>query len=665
MLTKRIKFYQMRKKYLGLLFTLFFTAFTSAQIVINEFDTDTDGIDNLEFIELKTPKAFQSLEGYVVVLFNGSSSGGDKSYLAYDLDGYTTDINGILTIGSNYVSPVPVAFLYPNTMQNGADAVAVYHADASHFPERTLATKTNLIDALVYETDDSKDEVLLGLLGLTQQINEDENNNREVESIQRNADGTYFVGKPTPGKLNDGSGVERIGLALTFSKNEFTEGDTLNLTFTTEKPVEETLEVDFALMNGTFTKKDFSGNTSVHFSVGESSVKVDIVLLDDTIDEGDEVLLVQLADLPSNYVKLDDRVALRVVDNDFSVAAYGTPLAPTYGKVESTQPEKYYASLNGKSAMALREALQDIIANPAVVRAQTYSDIVDILKEADENPANSNEVWVLYREKGMAKLDFQTSSDNTGTWNREHVYPRSRGGFYSIKQDRVSDGSTVYWKTNEDSIRHGNSDAHALRASNSIENSTRGNRDYGEYVGPDGNQGSFKGDVARSIFYMVVRYNGLEVVPGNPPNSTEGKLGDLNLLLQWHRNDPPDDFEMHRNNVIYTWQKNRNPFIDQPELVSYIFGAKKGEVWEQSLAIDQSQQLAYEILPNPTSGEVKIIGSNDQVLHVEVFTITGKKVFFGNVLTNTVFDLRLLPGLYFVKLTTQKGEVTTEKLVVK
>ena len=56
-------------------------------------------------------------------------------------------------------------------------------------------------------------------------------------------------------------------------------------------------------------------------------------------------------------------------------------------------------------------------------------------------------------------------------------------------------------------------------------------------------------------------------------------MGDLKTLLEWNKIDPADDFEMNRNNVIYNWQKNRNPFIDHPELVDYIWGDKYGEIW--------------------------------------------------------------------------------------
>jgi len=90
-----------------------------------------------------------------------------------------------------------------------------------------------------------------------------------------------------------------------------------------------------------------------------------------------------------------------------------------------------------------------------------------------------------------------------------------------------------------------------------------------------------KGDVARMIFYMAVRYEGeigdmvdLEVV-NDPDSSKESKLpvyGDLNDLLRWHIEDPVSEWEINRNQVIFTYQGNRNPFIDDPDLVFLVFG---------------------------------------------------------------------------------------------
>ncbi|MBK7407152.1 MAG: hypothetical protein IPJ40_03140 [Saprospirales bacterium] len=62
-----------------------------------------------------------------------------------------------------------------------------------------------------------------------------------------------------------------------------------------------------------------------------------------------------------------------------------------------------------------------------MVRAQAYADVIDIVKEADQNPENSNQVWLVYLEEGRPKIDIQTTANNTGVWNREHTYPRSRG----------------------------------------------------------------------------------------------------------------------------------------------------------------------------------------------------------------------------------------------
>ena len=183
----------MKKNYtLSLVFTVLFTSFMYSQIVINEIDVDQDGTDNAEFIELLwTPNT--SLDGYIVVLFNGSD---DKSYASYYLDGFTTDANGIFILASNeiYNATTDLAL---STLQNGADAVAVYQEDASSFPNDTEITTDNLIDVVVYDTGQSDDSVLLSGFGETTQYNENINSAKTTESIQRKGDGTYEVKSPT------------------------------------------------------------------------------------------------------------------------------------------------------------------------------------------------------------------------------------------------------------------------------------------------------------------------------------------------------------------------------------------------------------------------------------------------------------------------------------
>jgi len=168
------------KKIIALVTFLLLGQFIVAQIVINELDSDTPSTDMLEFIELKSDTPNFSLDGYIVVLFNGSTNGMDSSYFSLDLTGFTTDVNGLLLIGSNNVSPFPQFLIPTSVIQQGADAVAIYQAPYFDFPDGTLATTTNLIDALVYDSDDPDDNVLMNLLGVTVQINENQNGNKTM-----------------------------------------------------------------------------------------------------------------------------------------------------------------------------------------------------------------------------------------------------------------------------------------------------------------------------------------------------------------------------------------------------------------------------------------------------------------------------------------------------
>lgn len=635
----------------------------SQVLLINELDADTPSIDTHEFIELKSQTPNFSTDDYILVFFNGSSSGGDRSYFIYDLNGLTTDINGLLVIGSANVTPFPQSLMAENVIQNGPDAVGIYQASVDDFPEETLASQTNLIDAMVYGTNDSDATGLLEKLGETLQHN-DSGTNANPKSIQRFVDEmgneTFSSATPTPRRENDGSGIAINAINISVLEIQIDEGDIFDITFTADTNMTSDLNFTISLDNYGFNTSDYTGNTSLTILEGENTTSTTITTTDDNEDEGDEVLKIRFLDLVEPIVANNGDIEIRVVDNDFTVAAWGTPLEPTYGIVESTQPNGYYNSLDGLADAELKQAMQDIIADPNVVRAQTYADVIDILKEADQNPAHSNQVWLVYLEEGRAKLDIQTSSLSTGKWNREHTFPRSRGGFDSIEDDEIADGVDIYWETKADSLRHGNSDVHALRAADGPENSSRNNQFYGEYNGPTNTAGKFKGDVARGVFYMAIRYNGLEIVNGFPEGNV-GQFGDLETLLEWHRNDPPDDFEMNRNNVIYNWQFNRNPFIDQPDMIEYIWGDMVGEAWNQPLSINDETELEVAIHPNPTTGRVYISGLHSNAT-VDVYAIDGKLLKQTQTVEDYV-DLDVASGLYLLKLTSDNQSVI-KKIIV-
>jgi hypothetical protein len=656
------------KKITFLLISLFCTLSSFSQVVINEIDADTPSSDILEFIELKSNTPNFSLNGYVLVFFNGGSTSpysGTLSYFAIDLDGYTTDINGIIHFGNPTVSPTPAGTFPITTIQNGPDAVALYLGNATDFPLNTTALSTNVIDAMAYSNAaTTQPNALMTILGISICTNENQTSLSSTKSIQRKTDGTYEVKTPTPGMNNDGSGVIFNYVTTTTNLTTITEGESLIITATTSSAVTTIpLILSFTLNNGSFNSSDFSGNLNITIPVGATTGTSTISILNDGINEGDEELLINLVAPSVEYNLSNNSIIIRVNDINFTTLPFGTPANPTFGNVTSTAPVGYYASIEGLSGAALKQGLQNIIANPSVVRTHTYGDLAVILKKADQNPANSNQVWLIYTEEPRSKFDYQTGNSIIGKWNREHIYCQSRGGFADATSGTPA-GINVWSPAGPDIIATGHSDAHHIRAVDGQENSSRNNRNYGvDYNGPSGVAGTWNGDVARALFYMGVRYNGLSVVNGNPVENIIGQIGDLATLLQWNHSDPADDFEMNRNNYIYTWQVNRNPFIDYPNLADYIYGANYGQQWFSTLKVNEVTETKIVLYPNPAKDQITIAGITSKS-DISIFSLFGQLLFQTSIMGETNIKLDLTSGIYLCKITSEKNAVI-KKIIIK
>ena len=203
----------------------------------------------------------------------------------------------------------------------------------------------------------------------------------------------------------------------------------------------------------------------------------------------------------------------------------------------------------------------------------SYALLKTILPLSDADPNDPSKMILLYTGRSQGGTIAQNNEPDG--WNREHVWPLSKLG-----------GDT--------GLIAGH-DAHHIRPADVSVNKDRGNLEFGlastiendtyapgssyckissEYFEP---RDEVKGDIARMLFYMAVRYEGdingeedLELVFSAHGASTF-EFGNLALLLEWNRLDPVDDFERNRNNVIYSYQKNRNPFIDYPSLADLIW----------------------------------------------------------------------------------------------
>lgn len=268
----------------------------------------------------------------------------------------------------------------------------------------------------------------------------------------------------------------------------------------------------------------------------------------------------------------------------------------------------YYARVNTSSAGQLRCSLHETIkGHTAYPYSGGTTNTWTILEIADEDPNNPGRILDVYRNRSYVKGSERAGTGTGVTYNREHTWPNSLG-FGSTTGDKGLPYAPY-------------TDTHMLYLSDTTWNADRGNKPYadcalsggcGERVteanagfgggsgvypgnsnwvkGPDGNGGSFqgwdhrKGDLARAVLYMAIRYEGgVDVTTGQGEPDLEltddrskivitsaspAYMGLLTTLLAWHQADPPDSAERERNEVIFSFQGNRNPFIDHPEWAS-------------------------------------------------------------------------------------------------
>ena len=242
----------------------------------------------------------------------------------------------------------------------------------------------------------------------------------------------------------------------------------------------------------------------------------------------------------------------------------------------------YYHGTNDLIGDALKSKLNEII-NEDIERT-SYAEAKEHLANSDVALDDDTKVYNVYDGVYAPRVWDSTS------WHREHVWPNSRLGI-----DRVGE-----------SQRNIASDLHNLRAITPRINSSRSDRVYADGSGEAGitTDGGYypgddhKGDVARIILYMAVMYDELMLTDdmtllldeSNHYTPEGARMGQLSLLLQWHKEDPVDAFEVARNQSIYEAQNNRNPFVDKPEFVHLIWE----EMTIDSLLEPEDEQVSYK-----------------------------------------------------------------------
>lgn len=270
-------------------------------------------------------------------------------------------------------------------------------------------------------------------------------------------------------------------------------------------------------------------------------------------------------DLPTEELEVD--LEIEEPQHDFIFEAWGD----------------YYGAFENLKGNELKIHLHEIVRNHRVI---SYQQVWEALEFADQCDSIRENVVLIYttRSQANSQRDRGTSFNYAAngyslidSWNREHVWPKSHGfpnerdtAYTDLHHLRPADRS-VNSARNTRSFDY--ADEVYLDNGGTVPTASKTSRSHYSWEPPD----EVKGDIARMMFYMVVRYEGpaydLELVDYVIPNNNKLPiLGKLSTLLEWHRNDPVNQRERNRNALIFErYQGNRNPFVDHPEFVELIW----------------------------------------------------------------------------------------------
>jgi endonuclease I len=353
----------------------------------------------------------------------------------------------------------------------------------------------------------------------------------------------------------------------------------------------------------------------------------------------------------------------------YFVFVYSVLLLLLYGPASWAQiPDGYYDGTQGVYGEPLKQLLHNIIKNH---NPRTYSQLWQDFELTDQKP--NGKVWDMYSDNpdGQPPYEFSFFTDQCGNYsqegdcyNREHTWPTSWYG---------GNVMPMY------------SDLFLVVPTDGFVNMRRGNYPYGEVTNPSwvsanggklgqnttsGYSGvvfepvdAYKGDFARGMLYMSVRY----YEQGNSWPGSAMSVGSellpwaLLLMRQWHEQDPVSDKEIERNNAAYELQGNRNPFIDHPEYAGFI--------WDESASVDENAWQVFKLYPNPAMEHVTLsFNQSIQPINtwIVLYDVTGRDLYripTNGMQTHSIATDQLPAGVYYIHLVEDDNFRSAQKLI--
>lgn len=332
----------------------------------------------------------------------------------------------------------------------------------------------------------------------------------------------------------------------------------------------------------------------------------------------------------------------------------------------NAQPQGYYTGTEGLTGNSLKSALHNILTNDDHT---SYSGLWGAYQQTDRKP--NGKVWDIYSDipNGTPPYQFDFGSDQCGNYsnegdcyNREHLWAQS-------------------WSNNDGTNK---TDLHHVFPTDGYINNRRGNYAFGEvsnasWTSRNGSKlgnnkisgfngtvfepiDEYKGDIARALLYVSVRYYQEDSGWSNSDMTNKSVIKDwaLNMLLRWHEEDPVSQKEIDRNDAVYSIQRNRNPFVDYPEFVH--------RIWDPYWSVEENElTVLVNVWPNPATSTVNIKGENLDAVYM--YNSVGQLVLTLDVMDNdeqTSVDVSgFNSGIYFMNVVSINGGSVLKKVVVQ
>jgi len=322
-----------------------------------------------------------------------------------------------------------------------------------------------------------------------------------------------------------------------------------------------------------------------------------------------------------------------------------------YPVLSFAQPSPtYYNNAVGYSDATLKSKLFTIISTGSTDVG--YDGLYTIYPTSD-NTADGK-VWDMYSTctwtHGLKKCgNYSVVCD---CYNREHSIPQS---WFNSNPPMVSDAHHIYPTDGKVNGQRSNY-PHGECATGSTLSGGKGKLGSSTYAGYSGTVfepvDEYKGDFARTYFYFTTRYMNTSVTSGGGVfGSTFGNINSwcIDLYLKWSRQDPVSQKEITRNNAIYAFQHNRNPFIDYPMLAEHIWGTKKGTPWSITSGINDLK-IEFSVSPNPASKFLNV-KTDEQNTTYRIISLNGMLVESKKLNTSGTISIEQLnDGMYFIEL---------------